>query len=685
MKPCVLIVDDSLTVRMDLDDAFQSAELATVSCQSAAEAKAALAGHHFSLIVLDVILPDADGVELLREIKSTAATASIPVILLSTEAEVSDRVRGLKTGADDYVGKPYERTQLIARARRLMDIELRSAGQQSPKLLLIDDSATFREEFKTTLETAGYCVTAAATGEEGLAAAVACRPQLIIVDRILPGINGAAVIGRLKQDIHFRNTPCLLLTASDAPGDESSILDAGADAYLRKDTDLNVILARIDALLRSGALQSPVEADAPGLLGPQKILTVDDSPTYLHTLGDELRNEGYEVIAAGSGEEALQLLEVQTVDCILLDLRMPGLSGQETCRAIKQRPQWANVPLVILTAVEEAQAMVEGINAGADDYIPKSTDFGVLRARVRAQLRKKQVEDEYRRIQEELSRKQVEAAQAKAAQSIAEARAAMVDEVNRKNRELEAFTYSVSHDLRAPLRSINGFSQILRKELGDRLDPKAQRYLGQVVTASARMAELIEALLQLSHIDRSKLNCENIDISALARTICGELAQSNPRQMVEFSVADGLHASADPTLLRCVFDNLLSNAWKFTRNTPAPRVQVGVTEGEGGSTYFVRDNGAGFDMKNADKLFAPFQRLHSDSAFPGTGIGLATVQRIINRHDGRVWAEAATGNGATFFFTLGHSEFVENGGLVNHWGCDAQLGTAISKPRIRER
>lgn len=652
LKRCILVVDDSLTVRMDLQEAFQSAGFATVACETGAQARTAIAGQRFSLIVLDVILPDADGVELLREIKNTAATASIPVILLSTEAEVSDRVRGMKTGADDYVSKPYDTAHVVARAHQLIGTVDSPAARQAPSLLLIDDSATFREEFKTVLETAGYRVSTAGTGEDGLSAAVAVRPQLIIVDRVLPGIDGATVIRRLKQDLSFRNTPCLLLTASDAPGDETRTLDAGADAYLRKETDVHVILARIEALLRSAVTPAAVDTHTPSLLGPKKILTVDDSPTYLHMVADELRNEGYEVITASSGQEALQLLEVQTVDCILLDLRMPGLSGQETCQVIKRTPEWRNIPLVILTAVEESQAMIEGINAGADDYIPKSADFEVLKARVRAQLRRKQVEEEYRSIQEELSRKEIETAQAKAAQSIAEARADMVDELERKNRELDAFTYSVSHDLRGPLRSINGFSQILRKEFGDQLDPKAQHLLGRVVTASARMGALIEALLQLSRIGQAELKQASIDLSQLARLVAGDLARLNPKHPVEFVVAEGLQASADPTLLRSVLENLLGNAWKFTGKTLAARVQFGAIEGKKELIYFVRDNGAGFNMSQADMLFAPFQRLHSESAFPGTGIGLTTVQRIINRHGGRVWAEAAVCQGATFFFTL---------------------------------
>jgi two-component system NtrC family sensor kinase len=653
VKPSILVVDDSLTVRMDLQEAFESAGFQVALCQTAAETRTALAGQRFSLVVLDIILPDGDGIDLLGEIKSASVTATVPVMLLTTEVEVRDRVRGLKTGADDYVGKPYDRAHVVARARQLVGAADIPPAQHAPTLLLIDDSATFREEFKTVLESAGYSVRTAGTGEDGLSAAAAVRPHLIIVDRMLPGIDGATVIQRLRQDIAFRNTPCVLLTAADAPGDESRTLDAGADAYLRKDEDVHIILARIDALLRSGVTGSSGDPGARNLLAPKKVLAVDDSPTYLHVLAEELRSESYEVIAASSGREALQLLEVQTVDCILMDLRTPDLSGQETCQIIKRRPEWRNIPLVILTSVEESQAMVEGMNAGADDYIPKSTDFEVLRARVRAQLRRKQIEDEYRSIHKELVQKQVEAAEAKASQVIAEARAAMVDELEGKNRELEAFTYSVSHDLRAPLRSIDGFSKILAEECGDQLTSKAQHYLGRVVTAARRMGELIEALLQLAGIDRAVLTRQSIDLSRLARTIAGELAQSDPERGVEFVIEEDARADADRALMRSVLENLLGNAWKFTCHVPAPKIEMGTLRQNNGLVYFVRDNGAGFDPAHADKLFAPFQRLHSEAAFPGTGIGLATVQRIIDRHGGRVWAQSAVGQGATFFFTLG--------------------------------
>lgn len=332
----VLIVDDSLTVRMDLQEAFESIGVAATTCETLKAARETLARQKFSLVVLDVVLPDGDGVDLLREIKNTADASFTPVILLSTEAEVRDRVRGLRTGADEYVGKPYDPANVLARARQLMNAEERNIDPSRTRLLLIDDSLTFRNEFKATLENAGYEVVTAENGEEGLRAAVAARPDAVIVNGLLPGsLSGVNVIRRLKDDITLRGTPCLLLTATESVEDELRTFEAGADAYVRKGSDTDLILARIVALLRSLRPQA-AEPAVTGLLGPNKILTVDDSPTYLHALGEELRKEGYDVIAARSGKDALQLLEVQQVDCILLDLLMPACPARRLARSSRK-------------------------------------------------------------------------------------------------------------------------------------------------------------------------------------------------------------------------------------------------------------------------------------------------------------------------------------------------------------
>ena len=200
-------------------------------------------------------------------------------------------------------------------------------------------------------------------------------------------------------------------------------------------------------------------------------------------------------ILARSGEEALELLAVQSVDCILLDLVMPGLGGQETCLRVKATPLLRDIPLVMVTAREDQQSMVEGLGAGADDFIPKSSDFEVLRARVRAQIRRKQFEDETRRIRKDLLAKELEATEARASRMLAETRAVLVDELERKNKELEAFSYSLSHDLRTPLRGIDGFSQILLDDYSDRLDDQGRDYLRRVRRGAQRMGALIEDML----------------------------------------------------------------------------------------------------------------------------------------------------------------------------------------------
>ncbi len=220
------------------------------------------------------------------------------------------------------------------------------------------------------------------------------------------------------------------------------------------------------------------------------------------------------------------------------------------------------------------------------------------------------------------------------------------------NTELDAFAYSVSHDLRAPLRSIDGFSQILLEDYATQLDEAGRESLHRVRAASQRMGTLIDDLLKLARVTRAEIRTEDVDLSGIARDIVAELQRTTPERQVEFAIAPGLKTRGDARLLRVVLDNLLRNSWKYTAKQPAPRVEFRSADANGGPTFMVRDNGAGFDMKYADKLFGVFQRLHSAADFEGTGIGLATVRRIITRHGGRIWAEGAVDQGATFYFTL---------------------------------
>jgi PAS domain S-box-containing protein len=227
-----------------------------------------------------------------------------------------------------------------------------------------------------------------------------------------------------------------------------------------------------------------------------------------------------------------------------------------------------------------------------------------------------------------------------------------VAELDAVNQELEAFSYSVSHDLRAPLRGIDGFSQALLEDYEDKLDDEGRDYLRRIRAASQRMAELIDDLLDLSRVTRQEMRRERVDLTGLARTVAAQLERSDPARMVEWRIEGDVTTLGDGALLRLVLENLLGNAWKFTSKQPSARIEFGAIPHEGGTAYVVRDNGVGFDMAHAGKMFGAFQRLHAMHEFPGTGIGLAIVQRVVHRHGGRVWAEAAPGQGATFYFTV---------------------------------
>jgi signal transduction histidine kinase len=233
-------------------------------------------------------------------------------------------------------------------------------------------------------------------------------------------------------------------------------------------------------------------------------------------------------------------------------------------------------------------------------------------------------------------------------------------EIEEVNRELESFAYSVSHDLRAPLGSIDGFSQALLEYCAPQLDDEAKEYVRWIRDASAQMKELVDALLHMARLTNKELNREEVDLSATAREIATTLQQSAAQRSVTFRIADDLRTEGDERLLRAVLENMLSNAWKFTSRKSDAVIEVGAMSRDGQRIYFVRDNGAGFDSTQAARMFTAFQRLHSRTEFEGTGIGLATAKRIIDRHGGTIWAEGETGKGATFFFTTGEARALQN-------------------------
>ncbi|MEU8657604.1 response regulator [Actinoplanes philippinensis] len=643
MTPTVLIVDDSLTVRMDLHEAFSDDGFATILCATGEEARTAFTGASFQAAVLDVLLPDADGLELLTELRRTPGRDGVVTMLLSSESEVTDRLAGLRIGADEYVGKPYDAGYVVARTRQLLG-ETPDRTADRPTVLVIDDSMTFRERLRDLLEPEGYTVLAAAGGEEGLRMAADRRPNAVIVDGVMPGIDGATVIRRIRLDPALRDTPCLLMTAADDYATEMQMLDAGADAFVRKQQDLAVVLAKLAAVLRQSAEQLPIEALG-GLHGPGKVLTVGPDRDELDRWAEVLRADGYDVVHAAGIDDALALLAAQPVDCIVIGLDGDVDRARADCRRLRAVPQVGDLP-VVMTGAEER--MLDCLAAGADDYVRDTDVPEGLRVHVRAQIRRKQSHDEARRIREELMRRELDAAEERAARQLAETRAALVEELEWRNRELEAFSGSVSHDLRGPLQVISSFAEHMLEEEEEPLGEKTRYRLTRMHAAAMRMADLVESLLILARASRGELRRARFDMTATARQVISDVAARDPERQVTFTVREEMAADADEGLVRVILENLINNAVKFTRKVDAPVVEVGADAGR----FYVRDNGAGFPAEQAGQLFRPFARLHDARDFPGTGIGLTTVHRAVERHGGEIWAESEEGRGATFWFTL---------------------------------
>jgi signal transduction histidine kinase len=394
---------------------------------------------------------------------------------------------------------------------------------------------------------------------------------------------------------------------------------------------------------------------------PVKILLVDDQEENLLSAGAVLESLGQEVILAESGREALRHLLDHDFAVILLDVMMPEMDGFETAALIRQRERSRLTPIIFLTALGRSEEhMLRGYDLGAVDYMSKPFVPAILRSKVSVfvELHRKTtlltqqsalLERQNAELQEAIQRSWKAEQEIKALNRHLERQ---LDELNSVNRELEAFSYSVSHDLRGPLSRIAGFSKALLEFHSANLNDEGRIFLHRIDNSARRMCDLVEELLNFSRLTRVEMKQEEIDLSAMIVGLAAELTGRDPGRVADFDVAPDVRVWCDPTLMRAAMANLLENSWKFTRKHATTRIEFGELAGPEGSVYYLRDDGAGFDMADAARLFSPFQRLHKASEFEGTGIGLATVERIIRRHGGRIWAEGEIERGATFFFTL---------------------------------
>jgi signal transduction histidine kinase len=369
-----------------------------------------------------------------------------------------------------------------------------------------------------------------------------------------------------------------------------------------------------------------------------KVLLVEDNAGDARLIQESLAETNgapFDLEIADRLGHALKRLGDEGIDALLLDLGLPDSKGQETFDRAKAGAP--GVPIIILTGLGDEALALKMVQEGAQDYITKlNLDGGTLARVIRYAIARERAEQQIRRFNEDLEDR-------------VNARTA---ELEAANKELEAFSYSVSHDLRAPLRHIDGFSRILTESCASQLNEEGQKCLQRICEATEHMGRLIDDLLKLSRVGRHSLNIETVALNTVIERVLADFSTETEGRQIKWLIEELPSARCDSGLIRQVFGNLIGNAIKYTRKQPDAVVEVGQTLARGTPAFFVRDNGAGFDMKHAGKLFGAFQRLHDDREFEGSGIGLATVQRIIARHGGRIWAEAEPHKGATFYFTL---------------------------------
>ncbi|WP_017294567.1 sensor histidine kinase [Geminocystis herdmanii] len=382
------------------------------------------------------------------------------------------------------------------------------------------------------------------------------------------------------------------------------------------------------------------------------ILIVDDIPENLELLFQILTEQNYEVRRVLSGHQALKITEIDPPDLMLLDIKMPEIDGYEVCRQLKSHKNTQHIPVIFLSALNETFDKVKAFQVGGVDYITKPFNIPEVLARVENQLQliktKKRLEEKNQKLlsinqQLELQKQELEIV----------------------NKELEAFNHRVCHDIRNELAIIQGFSQVLLENGYHNKTEKSQEALTYIISAGKLIEQIIKDLSRLTYINSQQLDFQIVDLSSIAHNIINTLEKSTLHRVIDWKIRENLSVYGDPNLFYIALDNLLSNAYKYTATSDNVEIEFGSLDNINGADnqqiFYIKDNGVGFDMEKVEKIFAPFVRLHSNSDFEGTGIGLATVQKIIHLHGGKIWCEGEVNRGATFYFQLPNKELMDNG------------------------
>lgn len=653
------------------------------------------------LVISDINMPVMDGYEMCQKIKQDEATRHIPVILLTELSDVRDVFRGLEAGADHYITKPFQEEHLLSKVddiltlppndrvkethsgweitiedktciipadkRKILNLlistyenavtqnreliktqlELKKFNEQLEERVK-ERTAALRdseERYKTTLHTSQEGFWIANTGGRFVDVNDSCCNTL--------GYSRDELLAKTVQDIEASETP------EQITQHMQYIIKTGSDRfetrYRRKDGRIIDVEVSVTYTHIMGDYFFVFFRNITGRKQMEEKLK-----EYSKHLEEQIKNRTAELC---NSEERFRVAAQTTSDLIwewdIINVRMEwfgdidnllGYARDEFPRTLES---WE---MAILP--DDHTQMADALEAHLKEGKPYDIEYRVQRKdgtllhisdRGIALKNEKGVPFKMIGACTDITRRKNNEEKIKLLNADLKKRSLELEAIN---KELEAFSYSVSHDLRAPLRSIDGFSKALLEDYADTLDEQGKDFLRRVRSATQRMAQLIDDILSLSRITRSEMRREDVNVSTMVHEIAEELKKTQPERPAEFIIAPDIIINCDARLIRIVFENLLGNAWKYTGKKPLTRIEFGTNPFEGHPAYFIRDNGAGFDMANVGKLFGAFQRLHSPSDFPGTGIGLATVQRIIHRHGGRIWAEGKVDEGATFYFTL---------------------------------